>query len=150
MSALPRTIAAALAVPALLLGLLGAGASAAHAATGDPVYGPYSDPAYGLKGRVSPSYGEQEKTFVQVKRIPGNTQENIGDRQARLQWRVADGRVYTSSVRTLAKGERTTFVTTRVPCGKKIRVTIGVRGRIASTDDWSAWQEATYRYTRVC
>lgn len=115
-----------------------------------PKYGPYTDPVYGLQARVSPAAAGQAKTFVQVRRITADTTANTGERQVRLQWRIGNGPLRTSTVRTLAKGERTTFATTKAACGQRVRVIIGARGRVSSSQAYTDWQNISSSFVRSC
>ncbi|GAA4116424.1 hypothetical protein GCM10022215_16070 [Nocardioides fonticola] len=144
MSSLPRIIATAFL--ALMFGLVSTGG--AQAAT--PKYGPWTDPVYGLQGRISPASAKQAKTYVQVRRISADTTENIGDRQVRVSYKIGSGKTRTSSIRTLAKGELTTFVTAKAACGARVTITISGRGRASSSQAWSDWQDLTSSFTRSC
>lgn len=143
MSALFRTVAATFL--ALVVGLVTA--TSAEAA---PKYGPWTDPAYGLQGRISPAAAKQAKTYVQVRRITADTTANTGERQVRIQWKIGDAKLRTSSIRTLAKGDLTTFVTSKAQCGERIRIVISARGRVSSDQAYTDWQDITSSYNRSC
>lgn len=144
MSTLPRIIAAAFLALTLCLVTTGG----VQAAT--PKYGPWTDPVYGLQGRISPASADQAKTYVQVRRISADTTANTGERQVRVSYKIGAGKTRTSSVRTLAKGELTTFVTAKAACGARVAITISGRGRASSSQPWSDWQDLKSSFTRSC